>query len=274
MKKLYNESNIQKIADAIRFKANANEDTYKVAEMSEVILEMPFKNIPSYHYAEAGRVVKKILDLKEMYPNNICFGTISDTHVNMESDDSMKSARHGAFALESVGIFAQCDFVVNLGDNISGTTYDTETDYSNAIYMENCTRYGFLSQMGFSLVGNHDKSNSTQKIYDLIGKYNNFDNYGTTQIRGFGYKDFTDKKVRVICLNTCDYWNIQGGNGMSYEQKDFLMNALDLSSKTNYASWTIIILSHIPLDFLGGDYNKGADLKAILKAYSDEQLLV
>lgn len=267
--KLYEEASVQAIADAIRFKRDESTETYTISEMDDGVLNFPFSNIPSYHYAEAGRVVKRILDLKASYPNHIVFGTISDNHVNTSDTNAMSSARHGTFALEYVGALAQCDFIANLGDNCEGTNIDVEADYINSVYIENCTRYALTSQVGYSLVGNHDKSNSTQKLFDLMGKFNTFDNYGTTKIRGFGYKDYTDKKVRVICLNTCDYWNTQGGNGMSYEQKDFLMKALDLSSKSNYSSWTIIILSHIPLDFLGGDYNKGADLKAILKAYNN-----
>lgn len=226
-----------------------------------------YGDIPTYHYSEAGRVVHKLLELKAVYPNNIVFGTIADNHVDKSTASTMTSARHATYALEAVGSMA-CDFVANLGDNVSGTNIDNDTDYANAVYMENISRYAMSKLPSYNLVGNHCKSNSTQKIYNLIGKYNSFDNYGTTQIRGFGYKDYADKKVRVICLNTCDYWNGQGGNGMSYEQKDFFMKALDLSSKSNYSSWTIIVLSHIPLDFLGGDYNKGADLKAILKAYN------
>lgn len=268
--KLYNETSIQDIANALRLKNDGITETYKVAEMDEAILNMPFANIPSYHYAEAGRVVKRLLELKALYPNHLLFGTIADNHVDKDTPSTMTSARHGAFALESVGAMAQCDFVVDLADNISsGEGYDTDKNYEDAVYMENATRYIAEILLFFKLIGNHDKSNSTQKLYDLIGKYNSFDNYGTTQIRGYGYKDFSEKKVRVICLNTCDYWNIMGGNGMSYEQKDFLMKSLDLSSKSDYAQWTIVIFSHIPLDFLGGDYNKGADLKAILKAYND-----
>jgi hypothetical protein len=91
----------------------------------------------------------------------------------------------------------------------------------------------------------------------------------TTTIRDFGYKDFTDKKVRVIILNTCDYLNASGGCAMSYEQKDFLMRSLDLSGKTNASSWQILLLSHIPLDWNGGDYNFYTDLQAILNAYED-----
>ena len=267
--KLYEETSVQAIADAIRLKSDGSSDTFTIAEMDDAILQLPFGNIPSYHYAEAGRVVKRLLELKALYPNNIVFGTIADNHVDMTNANAMTSARHGVFALESVGAMS-CDFVANLGDNISASSgYDSDTTYADAVYMENASRYAMTSLESFNLVGNHDKSNSTQKLYDLIGKHNSFDNFGTTQIRGFGYKDFTDKKVRVICLNTTDYWNIIGGNGMSYEQKDFFMKALDLSAKSDYASWTIVVLSHIPLDFLGGDYNKGSDLKAILKAYNN-----
>lgn len=267
--KLYEEASVQVIADALRLKRDGSANTYTIADMNDGVLSLPFGNIPSYHYAEVGRAIKKILDLKALYPNNICLGTISDNHVDMTNENAMKSARHAVFALENVGALAQCDFVVNLGDNCSGANIDNDIDLANITYMENSIRYVLTLLESFNLIGNHEKSNSTQKLFDLIGKYNSFDDYGLTQIRGYGYKDFTDKKVRVIVLNTCDYWNGQGGNGMSYEQKDFFMRALDLSSKEDFSEWVTIVLSHIPLDFLGGDYNKGADLKSILKAYND-----
>lgn len=266
--KLYEESSIQAIADAIRLKSDASIDTYTIGQMADGCLSLPMANLPSYHVKEAKRVVQKIAELKAQYPNNIVFGTISDNHVDMTTPSTMTSARHAIYALESVGAMC-CDFVVNLGDNVAGTNIDNDIDYENAVYMEAISRYAIADLVSFNLVGNHCKSNSTQKIYDLIGKYNEFDNCGKTKIRGYGYKDFSDKKVRVICLNTTDYWNAQGGNGMSYEQKDFFMKALDLSAKEDYSKWTIIVLSHIPLDFIGGDYNKSNDLKAILKAYND-----
>lgn len=265
--KLYEENSVKAIADSVRLKRNGSTETYTVSQMDDGVLTLPMGNLPTYHYAEAGRVVKKLLELKEERPNNFIVGTISDNHIDKSVASAMTSGRHAAYALETVGSMA-CDIVANLGDNVVGANIDNDTDYANAVYMENISRYAMTELVAYNLVGNHCKSNSTQKIYDLIGKYNSFDNYGTTQIRGFGYKDYSEKKVRVICLNTCDYWNGQGGNGMSYEQKDFFMKALDLSSKSDFSSWTIIVLSHIPLDFLGGDYNKGADLKAILKAYN------
>lgn len=266
--KLYEETSVQAIANALRLKQNGSDTTYTISQMDDGVLSLPTGNLPSYHREEAARVVKKLLDLKASSPNSIIFGTIADNHVDKSNASTMTSARHAVYALESVGSMV-CDFVANLGDNISGTNIDNDTDYANAVYMENASRYAMTNLTAFNLVGNHCKSNSTQKIYDLIGKYNEFDTDATTKIRGFGYQDFASQKVRVIVLNTCDYWNTQGGNGMSYEQKDFFMKALDLSAKSDYSHWTIIVLSHIPLDYLGGDYNKGADLKAILKAYNN-----
>lgn len=265
---LYEEASVQDIADSLRLKRDGSTETYTIGDMDDGVLSLPMANLPSYHVEEAKRVIQKIAELKALYPNNIVFGTISDNHVDKSTESTMTSARHAVYALEAVG-GAVCDFVANLGDNVVGTNIDNDTDFANATYMENISRYAMVDLDSYNLVGNHCKSNSTQKIFDIIGYTNEFDSYGTTQIRGFGYKDYTDKKVRVIALNTCDYWNGHGGNGMSYEQKDFFMKALDLSSKSDYAEWTIIVLSHIPLDFLGGDYNKGADLKAILKAYND-----
>lgn len=240
----------------------------KISNDNLGMLNTRFGNIPSYHYDEVGRVVKQILTLKKAHPNHIVFGAISDNHIDHTNAESMTSVRHAVFALENVGAFSHCDFIANLGDNIKDKIYDSFL--TDAIYMDNISGYTLKSLNAYNLVGNHDKSENTAMLFDFIGKYNSFDNHGTTKLRGYGYDDYEDKKVRVICLNTCDYWNTSGGNGMSYEQKEWFMSALDLSKKESCEEWMIVILSHIPLDFLGGDYNKAADLKAILSAYNSK----
>lgn len=283
VKKLYKVEEVRAIADALRLKKDGSVKTYTTRQMGDGVLLTPFCNIPNYHYAEAGRVVRKILDLKEKYPKHIVFGTISDNHINTAKASTMESVRHAVFALENVGAMAQCDFIANLGDNIEGNTGIDGTDhpvgFNNMVYMERISKYALTSRKAYNLVGNHDKSNNTEKLFEFIGAYNNFQNHGNTQMRGYGYDDYKDQKVRVICLNTCDYYNAQGGNGMSYEQKEWFMKALDVSEKEESEKWLIVVLSHIPLDFFappdsdgnyrGGDYNKGTDLKAILSAYNN-----
>lgn len=232
-----------------------------------------YSDIPTYHFVESARVLENIENFKAAHPNNIIFGAVSDIHVynanTTYETKSKASIKHAAFALEMVGAMAECDFIVNLGDNCWENGIDTDNALVGATYSINALKNAFARLTRYNLVGNHDKSDNTQGQYNLIGSYNEFDDYGTTQIRGFGYKDYTDKKVRVIVLNTCDYLNASGGCAMSYEQKDFLMRALDLSAKTDYAEWQILLLSHIPLDWNGGDYNFYTDLQTILTAYEN-----
>ena len=231
-----------------------------------------YGEIPTYHFVECARVLENIKNFKAAHPNHLIFGAVSDIHVyNGDATYEAKSkasARHAAFALEMVGAMAGCDFIVNLGDNCWENGIDTTNAMAGARFANTALKPGFDRLTSFNLVGNHDKSDNTQAQYDMIGVHNDFDVRSTTQIRGFGYKDFTDKKVRVIVLNTCDYLNASGGCAMSYEQKDFLMRALDLSAKSDCEEWQILLLSHIPLDWNGGDYNFYQDLQSILVAYS------
>lgn len=267
-------SKMTAIADAIRSKTGTT-DALSLDQMAQAIAGIAGGSgngdIPSYHYAEALRVAEKIADFKRSHADHLIFGTITDNHVCISDAKyetlSKQSVLHGGFALETVGAMVGADFVANLGDNCWENGTATENAYKAAQYTQNATRNAFARLPHFSLVGNHDRNDSTETVYELVGQDNDFDVWADTKIRSFGYKDFSEKKVRVICLNTCDYLNASGGHGMSYEQKDFLMRALDLSGKSDAALWQILILSHIPVDFTGGDYNTGADLKAILDAY-------
>ena len=270
------QNNVDNSLDAIAaygvtIPSNATSDNLPalIGEIGEVAGD----TIPTYHYVEAARVAQKIIEFKEKHPNNLVFGAVSDIHVYNGNATyeakSQKAIKHAAFALETVGAMSGCDFITNLGDNCWENGIDTDNALLGAKYSINALKPAFARLTRYNVVGNHDKSDNTQMLYDLIGSYNVFDNYGTTKIRGFGYKDYADKKVRVIVLNTVDYLNASGGCALSYEQKDFLMRALDLSAKSNYSEWQIILLSHIPLDWNGGDYNYYTDLQAILNAYDD-----
>lgn len=273
-KKFYEEGSVQAIADAIRAK-NGSSDKYTIAQMSAAISELSggYGSIPMYHYAEAGRLISNIRTFKSAHPNSLIFGAVSDMHVfnaDAEHEDRAKTAMINAgFALEIVGAAAQCDFVANLGDLCWENGIDTANAYIGAQFAVNALRNAFERLPSVSIPGNHDKTDSTQKQYDLIGIYNDLDVYSDTLIRGFGYKDYADKRVRVICLNTNDYLNASGGCALSYEQKDFLLRALDLSEKSDCASWQILLLSHIPLDWNGGDYNFYTDLQTVLTAYEE-----
>lgn len=273
-------SKMTAIADAIRAKTGGT-STLTLDQMATEIAGISggYGDVPSYHFVESARVLGKIEEFKAEHPNSLIFGAVSDIHVyNGDATYEAKSKaaiRNATFGLEMVGAMAECDFIANLGDNCWENGIDTDNAMAGAKYSINACKPAFERLTSFNLVGNHDKSDYTQEQYNLIGSHNDFDVHSSTQIRGFGYKDFADKKVRVIVLNTCDYLNASGGCALSYEQKDFLMRALDLSAKSNAASWQILLLSHIPLDWYpkgdaaNGTYDFYPDLQAILNAYED-----
>lgn len=229
-------------------------------------------DVPEYQRNEAIRVASSVSSWKAAHQNGLVFGAISDIHVY--ANDATREANtktsidHAAYALKKVASTAGCDFIVNMGDNCWENGMDTDNAMQAQEYVRDAIANTFSKFTSYRLVGNHDKSASTQKIYELIGVHNDFDAWGYSKERGFGYKDWTDKKVRIICLNTTDYMNISGGCALSYDQKDFLMRALDLSGKSDASKWQILILSHIPLDYDGGDYSFTSDLAAILSAYT------
>lgn len=267
-------SKMAAIGDAIREKTGGTAKLTLDQMATEIAgISGGYDDVPSYHFVESARVLKNIENFKAAHPNHLIFGAVSDIHVynaNATYEANSKAAiRNAAFGLEMVGAMAGCDFIANLGDNCWENGIDTDNAMAGAKYSINACKPAFDRLVSFNLVGNHDKSDNTQAQYDLIGRYNDVDVQPATDIRGFGYTDFENKKVRVIVLNTCDYLNASGGCAMSYEQKNFLMLALDLSDKPDAASWQILLLSHIPLDWNGGDYNFYTDLQAILNAYED-----
>ena len=70
-----------------------------------------YRDIPTYHFVEAGRVIEKIRNFKLTHPNSLVFGAVSDIHVyngnTTYEEKSKTSIKHAAFALEMVGAMAE-----------------------------------------------------------------------------------------------------------------------------------------------------------------------
>lgn len=234
----------------------------------------PSDDIPSYCYTEASDVAAKIRGIQDTGHRVLVFGCVSDAHPNYGDTYqalSRQSLHHGAWALGLVGKLVEADFVANLGDNAweNNDTGDSHDGWhSNQAYTRQAMTGIFDGGRTIRIPGNHDQSTTVGNVYSYIGAYNRFDVAGQTPERGYGYIDLTDKKVRVIALNTSDYRGTTGGYDLSYEQKKWFMEALDLSDRDDAAEWGIVILSHFPLDFPdASDYNTVSEVQAILAAY-------
>ena len=287
-KKLYEESSIRDIANAIREK-NGTTTKYKVAEMGAAVTALPNEDtithadIPNYVKAEALAVAEKVKAV--MKADSIVFLAISDLHHTGPQVDSWQTNinagnLHACQALKVLSYsLPQIDFACMLGDVTFGNAKTTTQLMQQQFNQSN----GWLGEAWRGVpqlrtVGNHDTGEystlvGAQFLKNNIWKYNEGAVYGSEEY-GYCYRDFAEKKLRVICLNTCEGETVSGENAAyccSPEQLLWFAQTLHaVGSKTDAAQWGIIVLGHYPLD-LGGAYPTGNIVKAYVAGESTVQ---
>lgn len=287
-KKLYEESSIRDIANAIRVK-NGTTTKYKVAEMGAAVTALPSKDtithadIPSYVKAEALAVAEKVKAVMEA--DSIVFLAISDLHHTGPQVDSWQTNinagnLHACQALKVLSYsLPQIDFACMLGDVTFGNAKTTTQLMQQQFNQIN----GWLGEAWKNIpqlrtVGNHDTGEystlvGAQFLKNNIWKYNEGAVYGSEEY-GYCYRDFAEKKLRVICLNTCEGETVSGESAAyccSSEQLLWFAQTLyAVGSKADAAQWGIIVLGHYPLD-LGGAYPTGNIVKAYVTGESTVQ---
>lgn len=287
-KKLYEESSIRDIANAIREK-NGTTTKYKVAEMGAAVTALPNEDtithadIPSYVKAEALAVAEKVKAVMEA--DSIVFLAISDLHHTGPQVDNWQTNinagnLHACQALKVLSYsLPQIDFACMLGDVTFGNAKTTTQLMQQQFNQIN----GWLGEAWKNIpqlrtVGNHDTGEystlvGAQFLKNNIWKYNEGAVYGSEKY-GYCYRDFAEKKLRVICLNTCEGETVSGESAAyccSPEQLLWFAQTLyAVGSKADAAQWGIIVLGHYPLD-LGGAYPTGNIVKAYVAGESTVQ---
>ena len=287
-KKLYEESSIRDIANAIREK-NGTTTKYKVAEMGAAVTALPNEDtithadIPNYVKAEALAVAEKVKAV--MKADSIVFLAISDLHHTGSQADNWQTNinagnLHACQALKVLSYsLPQIDFACMLGDVTFGNAKTTTQLMQQQFNQIN----GWLGEAWKNIpqlrtVGNHDTGEystlvGAQFLKNNIWKYNEGAVYGSEEY-GYCYRDFAEKKLRVICLNTCEGETVSGENAAyccSPEQLLWFAQTLyAVGSKADAAQWGIIVLGHYPLD-LGGAYPTGNIVKAYVAGKSTVQ---
>ena len=232
-------------------------------------------DIPDYVKAEALAVAEKVKAV--LQPDSIVFLAVSDFHHTGEQVDGWQTNinagnLHACMALKALAyVLPEIDFACMLGDITFGSQATTEALLKSQIAEIN----GWLDEAykgipQFRTVGNHDTGEystlvGAEYLFSAIGKYCEGATYGSTEY-GYCYRDFADKKLRVICLNTCE-GETTGGGSASYvcspaQRLWFAQTLHDVGSKSDAASWSVLVLAHYPLDY-GGTY----PMSNIVKAY-------
>lgn len=261
------------IANAIRAK-DGSTASMTLEQMPEKIAAITTADnivhgdIPDYIKAAALEVAKKVRAVQT--DESITFIAMSDSHQLDTSSDIVTGNKHAGMAAKALAyIMPNIDFMCFLGDYTAGSSTTTIAEGKQHFKEINANiDEAFSGIPQFRTLGNHDSlkyseaQNGTAltpaELFELVGKYNDGATYGSTT-DGYCYRDFTDKKVRVICLNTAD-------NGqkeyVSDAQKLWFANTLKAVGAKS--GWNVLILSHHPLDWGGV-----CILSNIVKAYVD-----
>ena len=224
------------------------------------------ESIPSYVTDEANRLVDVVLS--HQTDNCIRFLVMSDSHHSNDVTNTLNGNKHAGQAAKIIADSIGLDFAVFLGDYTAGDANTTIATGINDIKTVNSLiADAFNGIPNFRTVGNHDglwssetlngETLSNALLTGLIGSHMRHNDKGGS----YGYADFEQYKLRVICLNTAD----GAAENVSNEQlKWFAETALDFTDKQD---WQFMIFSHHPLDW-GNVYKTSNILGAYINGSS------
>lgn len=255
------------IANAIRAK-DGSTATMTLDQMPEKITAITTADIisqadiPTYVKDEALSVAAKVKNVQNA--NTLTFFVISDPHHCASQSDGWaaqtnKSNLHAMMGAKILAYALDADFSVCNGDFTFGNSATTADQIKEQVgEIKKWFGEAFRGIPQFFTVGNHD----TGEYNQLVGaEYCMSEIMGASDATAFGsenigkpyYYDLTNKKVRVICLNTCE-GEMNGSDvyAISDGQLEWFANTLkDVGGKSDASAWGIIVIGHYPLD-LGG----------------------
>lgn len=238
-----------------------------------IIADVSIGDIPDYVRTEASRVVNDVVGVQT--PKTINIGVMSDFHTySHEISSSLAShnwtaAKHAIQGMYLIGKKMHLDIVAYMGDMVTGDTFKTAAGWLADMQTMNEYFADIRTDNLLMTYGNHDMGyGGTMWIppvnsYPYIAAHNSKMVLGNT-LRGYGYQDLENYKLRIIMLNTCEYDSaVDSGLKVTAAQYAFFANALDLSGKANPNEWQTLIFSHFPLDWSGSTF------PTILSAYEN-----
>lgn len=258
------------IADAIRAK-DGTTGTMTLDQMPEKITAITTadvisqEDIPAYVKDEALSVATKVKNVQNA--NTLTFFVISDPHHCASQSDGWaaqtnESNLHAMMGAKILDYGISADFAVCNGDFTFGNTATTADQIKEQVgEIKSWFSEAFRGLPQFFTVGNHD----TGEYNELVGSdwcmsaimgASDATEFGSEDIGKPYYYDLTDKKVRVICLNTCE-GEMTGTDvyAVSDGQLAWFANVLkDVGGKADASDWGIIVIGHYPLDFGGARY--------------------
>lgn len=240
---------------------------------------------PDYIQPEVIDIVRRVNAVRK--DSSIVFVAMADSHyvadqkLNFYDAETNASTVQANQAAKVLSYLIQPDFFAHLGDVSCG--HDSTTPDMLKSQIEGFIDYFREARSDlpvFVAIGNHDTGiyyhdeQTDGGIHTMTGEYlyQTFTShsasadtvFGGEENGGYCYRDFTDKKLRVILLNTSEKLVAEQKDQATYgAQRVWLANALlDLNAKADAVDWGFVVLSHYP-----ADYGNTKSLSDLLCAY-------
>ncbi|WP_314406054.1 BppU family phage baseplate upper protein [Leuconostoc suionicum] len=262
------------IATNKKVKGNGNDPFY-------MAVKSPFKN---YYKNDIQTLASKLKS------GNMNIGFITDNHYEL-GNYSPNAIQHYSHLLTLSRLSKSIDTVVFGGDNINGNVNKEILDNETSVLTNLAFDTSYKKTDVFLVLGNHDTGvgqmgdmlPSQTLTYDEIKNYYRTSESQYGEIRNgdslYGYKDYSDKKIRLIFMNSFDNpevlnadgtykYNYLVTSGYRQEQLEWLgKQALSLPDN----SWHVIVFTHAPVpgtfwDDSSLQYNSDS-FSGILKAF-------
>lgn len=258
------------IADAIRAK-DGTTGTMTLDQMPDAIAGIETgdyitqDSIPSYVKNEAMEAAAKVRAVQNA--NTLTFFVISDPHHCASQSDGWaaqtnESNLHAMMGAKILAYALDADFSVCNGDFTFGNKATTVEQLKEQVAeIKKWFGEAFRGLPQFFTVGNHDTGEYNEIVgadwcMSAIMGASDATEFGSEDIGKPYYYDLADKKVRVICLNTCE-GEMNGSDvyAISDGQLEWFANTLKgVGGKSDASSWSIIVIGHYPLDFGGARF--------------------
>lgn len=237
---------------------------------------------PDYVRVEAQRVASEVR--KVLKSDSIVCVAMSDTHFTNQTPKPQTDIgdTHAVMAAKALTHLIPIDFFMHTGDVSAGRGDDTLDRIKGQIEgMVKLFKESSNSLPMFICIGNHDVNvyyhdkmieAGNTGVYTTPGDYlfNNFTKYSDSddtvfsgeEYGGYCYRDFPEKKLRVIMLNSMDHMlrnvatagtqklSLYFDRGPSEIQRAWIAGVLqDLNNKTDASEWGFIVMCHYPMDY-------------------------
>lgn len=218
-------------------------------------------DVPAYVKTAADSLAAKIVSAQ----GSRVFTLAAITDLHYGNGGYTDGVLHASQALAYINKQLSLNAFAVLGDYTDGYPVDSVDNAFGDCRKINSLLANMESVPNLRIQGNHDfYEGYAQFVHYNIQAYSEGVTWGD-KTGGYFYRDFADKKLRIICVNTTETGN--ANLSVSTTQYTWFVNALDLSAKSDAADWQILVLSHHPLDWYVTD---GAYRFAyILEAYKN-----